>query len=169
MCCLRGWSRKRLAPFPIYVRKMEAVSKLKKFDGFQGWMLLRSKTTSRPTNNWLPKSIHTTSRQSGFLGWDQMGPGYLIPKVAPGEHTQALQILLIRAGIEPNPGPLDEPIACSICSSNKWNTAGVWCGRGGWVHVKCTNLTSDRQWSPSFDCHRCFWCIKVESLFQEPL
>ena len=97
-----------------------------------------------------------------------MGPGYLIPKVAPGEHTQALQILLIRAGIEPNPGPLDEPIACAICSSNKWNTAGIWCGRGGWVHVKCTNLTSDRQWSPSFDCHRCSWCIKVESLFQEP-
>ena len=117
--------------------------------GFQGWMLLRSKTTSRPTNNWLPKSIHTTSRQSGFLGWDQMGPGYLIPKVAPGEHTQALQILLIRAGIEPNPGPLEEPIACAICSSNKWNTAGVWCG-------------------PSFDGHRCSWCINVESLFQEP-
>ena len=38
----------------------------------------------------------------------------------------------------------------------------VWCGRGGYVHLDCTNLTNSHQWDKDFDCNKCSWCALVQ-------
>lgn len=64
--------------------------------------------------------------------------------------AKLLLILLLRAGIESNPGPT--VWHCTICrdiikrfqTSVKCNTCGEWC------HLKCSGLTSHRQWNDRF-------------------
>ena len=58
--------------------------------------------------------------------------------------------LLARAGdVHPNPGPR---VKCPVCTKGIYdkNQESVWCGRGGYVHLKCTNLTNSRQWDKDF-------------------
>ena len=67
--------------------------------------------------------------------------------------------LLIRAGVEKNPGPLK----CHCCSKTSGRSTKkaptIWCHVCGWVHFKCSGLNSpaDYEKSPNF---RCTWCLK---------
>ena len=73
-------------------------------------------------------------------------------------HQLALRLIDLQ-DIERNPGPT----RCAICNKSNWNVAGVWCGRGGWVHVRCTSLKSYKEYTDdgTFDCRKCKWCIAI--------
>ena len=96
--------------------------------------------------------IHTHCTQTarnGFFAADRASPVSLVPSThLTGKHIFAL--LLILGGIETNPGPT----SCAICHRSNWNQYGVWCGRGGWVKLNCTNLQSIEKWNNKFDCKR---------------
>ena len=66
--------------------------------------------------------------------------------------------LLARAGdVHLNPGPR---VKCPVCTKGIYDKTqeSVWRGRGGYVHLKCTNLTNSRQWDKGFECNKCSWC-----------
>ena len=71
----------------------------------------------------------------------------------------AIRTLLIRAGVEKNPGPLK----CHCCSKtlgkNTKKAPTIWCHVCGRVHFKCSDLNSpaDYEKSPNF---RCTWCLE---------
>ena len=72
--------------------------------------------------------------------------------------AEVIRTLLIRAGVEKNPGPLK----CHCCSKTLGSTKKaptIWCHVCGWVHFKCSGLNSaaDYEKSPNF---RCTWCLK---------
>ena len=105
--------------------------------------------------------IHTHRTQTarnGFLRRDLASTVSLVPSMhLTGKQIFAL--LLILSGIETNSGPTP----CAIYHRSKGNQYGVWCGRGGWVHLNCTNLQSIEQWNNNFDCKRCSWCKIIET------
>ena len=59
--------------------------------------------------------------------------------------AQLLQLLLIRAGIEQNPGPDIWP--CTICSKflPEYSTAILCTSCFGWLHVKCSGLKTSKE------------------------
>ena len=73
--------------------------------------------------------------------------------------AEVIRTLLIRAGVEKNPGPLK----CHCCSKtlgrSTKNAPTIWCQVCGWVHFKCNGLNSpaDYEKTPNF---RCTWCLK---------
>ena len=70
--------------------------------------------------------------------------------------------LLARAGdVHLNPGPR---VKCPVCTKGIYDKTqeSVWRGRGGYVHLKCTNLTNSRQWDKGFECNKCSWCALVQ-------
>ena len=97
----------------------------------------------------------TQTARNGFLRRDQASTVPLVPSMhLTGKHLFAL--LLILGGIETNP----DPGPCAICHRSNWNQYGVWCGRGGWVHMNCANI---EQWNKKFVCKRCSWCKIMEA------
>ena len=60
--------------------------------------------------------------------------------------------------IETNPGP--KPVKCPIClcTINDRKETSVWCVYGGWVHLTCPNLVSEKQIHKDFMCEKCSWC-----------
>ena len=73
--------------------------------------------------------------------------------------AEVIRTLLIRAGVEKNPGPLK----CHCCSKtlgrSTKNAPTIWWHVCGWVHFKCSGLNSpaDYEKTPNF---RCTWCLK---------
>ena len=70
--------------------------------------------------------------------------------------------LLPRAGdVHPYP---EARVKCPVCTKGIYDKTqeSVWLGRGGYVHLKCTNLTNSRQWDKDFDCSKCSWCALVQ-------
>ena len=74
--------------------------------------------------------------------------------------AEIVRTLLIRAGVETNPGP---PLRCQCCSKplgkSTKKAPTVWCHVCGWVHFKCSGLATPTEYgkSPNF---RCTWCTK---------
>ena len=68
--------------------------------------------------------------------WEQSMPAFLFPYKPAGA---LIATLLIRAGVERNPGPE----TCSICNKRFWQSYSVWCHLGGYVHLKCSSLKRD--------------------------
>ena len=82
------------------------------------------------------------------------------PQKNARERDRYLTDLILRAGdIEVNPGP--KRYVCPVC----WECiidktkSSLWCHYGGWVHLRCTELQSARQWRKNeFYCKKCKWC-----------
>ncbi|KAI5727897.1 hypothetical protein M8J77_008348 [Diaphorina citri] len=75
-----------------------------------------------------------------------------------------LNILLVMAGIETNPGPTWH---CSVCYQQiRSNTTSVQCNScSNWCHMKkCTNLTSYKQWTTTFIAE----CCKGQTILSLP-
>lgn len=69
-----------------------------------------------------------------------------------------LRILLLRAGIESNPGP-NTIYTCSVCSDRlNRNCTSVRCTQcQGWCHMRrCSGLSHTGQWSPSYIAPCCY-------------
>ena len=66
----------------------------------------------------------------------------------------ALTLLAGVGDVHPNRGPT---VKCPVCTKGIYdkNQQSVWFGRGGYVHLKCTNLTNSRQCDKNFDCNNC--------------
>ena len=62
--------------------------------------------------------------------------------------------LLLFAGIEPNPGPVEH---CAICSNKFGKLACICCHLGGWIHLKCSKLKKTKQWDRNFTCGACHY------------
>ena len=73
----------------------------------------------------------------------------------------ALTLLASAGDVHPNPGTR---VKCPVCTKGIYDKTqeSVWCGRGGYVHLKCTNLTNSRQWDKDFECNKCSWCALVQ-------
>ena len=71
-----------------------------------------------------------------------------------------VRILLFRAGIELNPGPVVKYV-CPVCKSAlRNNSKSVQCSIcSEWIHVRilnnCSGLKSLKQYTPSFKCSSC--------------
>ena len=103
--------------------------------------------TSRPTSN----SSHRAPMRgpsAGFLLSDQPKPASLI------------RTLLLRAGVEPNPGPPRRPQTlkspCTVCTETWAGGTTVWCHCcGTWIHQRCSGLRTVAEWHRDYVCPRC--------------
>lgn len=92
------------------------------------------------------RSIKSVSMQFTFSLGKQITPAAL------------LQLLLVMAGIEPNPGPNTNIWLCSVCNHQiSRNTISVKCNNcNQWCHMKkCTNLQSHKNWNSFFVASCC--------------
>ena len=104
-----------------------------------------------------PYTLYTDCEKRVFaVGSDK--PGLSGPYYGFYSETFTL-LLLILGGIETDPCPT----SCAICHPINWNQYGVWCGRGGWLNLICTNLQSIDQWDQNLDCERCSGCKIMEA------
>lgn len=68
-----------------------------------------------------------------------------------------LRLLLLIAGVEPNPGP-NKIWICSVCNKRiNRNSASVKCNKcGEWCHLRvCSSLKTSRQWSSQYIASCC--------------
>ena len=122
---------------PVYVRASRS-------GGSQKWWKSRQSIFKSSTHQ--PAAMDKEPTRSGFLTMGQFDPAML----------SLIQILLIRAGIETNPGPPEE--ICPICGKEMTRRQScIWCHHGGWVHTRCTG-TKARDWNDAFICQKCSWC-----------
>ena len=105
-----------------------------------------------PLNEW--SSSGTSSWLITFLIMDQHIPACLV------------RILLIRAGIESNPGPTPKAVFhCAVCQLviNDRKSRSVKCHYcQNWIHQSkpnCSNLKYLKQWSPHYKCPACLRTI----------
>ena len=75
-----------------------------------------------------------------------------------------VKILLLRAGIEPNPGPPGPTFICPVCQkpindkkqqSIQCNNCQKWCHRRTNKNTNCSQLPKDKKWSPNYICPVC--------------
>ena len=92
------------------------------------------------------RRLVVSSPLPGFLSWDQLTPAHLI------------RMLLLIAGIEPNPGPTG---ICTVCrKAITKRQASVRCSLcNEWCHNhrvnSCSGLTKISDWTPAFICRPC--------------
>ena len=88
-----------------------------------------------------------------FLSWHRLKLEQLILNLHSGELQK---VLLLRSNVESNPGPE----LCCICNKKfSKRQSAVWCHRGGWIHLSCSDLKSTSQWDNCYVCETCTWCI----------
>jgi hypothetical protein len=119
---------------------------------FQSAPPARGGPAYRPTRATNGVQRHPPSRsgkswtRSGFLGGEQSLPACL------------LRLLLLRAGVESNPGPRPRlpPLRCLPCGGPVTRRDHfVWCHVCGFVHLRCSGLGTDAGWHPNFSCPVC--------------
>ena len=101
------------------------------------------------------KWIEDIERPSGVLELQSDNPADL-----------ALLLLAMAGDVHPNPGPSSRCPACNKLINDK-KESSVWCGRGGWVYLKCTSLTQLQDLDENFDCGKCSWCALVHTMGAE--
>ena len=76
----------------------------------------------------------------------------------PGKPAHLVQLILRAGDVEVNTGP--KRVICPVCCKtiNDKRETSVWCLLGGWVHLKCTPLKSEKDHCNEFVCSRCSWC-----------
>ena len=118
-----------------------------------GCKLSGSGATTRPL-------LPADQRQTPLTGRPCVGPsaGFLLsdqPKPA-----SLIRTLLLRAGVEPNPGPPRRPQTlkspCTVCTETWAGGTTVWCHCcGTWIHQRCSGLRTVAEWHRDYVCPRC--------------
>ena len=116
----------------------------------------RWKTRSTKKHWWKPTSMFNTRRSQTASGKGLLPSGF--SSAEPGKPAHLVQLILRAGDVEVNPGP--KRVVCPVCCNtiNDKRETSVWCHLGGWVHLKCTPLKSEKDHSIEFVCSRCSWC-----------
>ena len=95
------------------------------------------------------KRQRSRKRRPGFLTGRQANPAIL--SLTSRLAGVTIDVLLLRSGIEPNPGP---SYPCAICNQECLTSQhSFWCHFGGWVHVKRSRI---------FKCRKFHYCKKAK-------
>lgn len=64
-----------------------------------------------------------------------------------------IRTLLLKSGIEPNPGPTH---LCGVCAKTINKTGSVLCQKCSyWIHTRCSNLTDINDYTANYSCPKC--------------
>ena len=130
---------------------------------FCGRMPLRGKTMRYRADSFCSKRQRNRKRRPGFLTGRQANPAIL--SLTSRLAGVTIDVLLLRSGIEPNPGP---SYPCAICNQECLTSQhSFWCHFGGWVHVKCAEVPRGTRWSRKFECRKCHYCMKAKHHFND--
>ena len=83
--------------------------------------------------------VHKGDQNGCHVGHCQYQSEFLVD--GRGRHAHLVQLRIMAGNIEMNPGP--RRYVCPVCKHTikDRSAASVWCHKGGWVHLRCKQLT----------------------------